>query len=97
MSHLSKSYISELQGNAHQKTRKWSTPFREYKKNKNSEKNFNKFDATFTEGKQKVNSFKINLWKNLNFKGELNNKEQLHMKYWEMDIEKVNEFNFLNE
>ena len=26
--------------------------------------------------------------------GKLNNMEQLQMEYWEMDFEKVNEFNF---
>ena len=29
--------------------------------------------------------------------GDYDNMEQLQMEYWEMDFEKVNEFNFLNE
>ena len=40
---------------------------------------------------------KIKLQKCENAKRKLNNMEQVQMGYWEMDIEKVNKFNFLNE
>ena len=33
----------------------------------------------------------------LSDKGKLNNMEQLQMQYWETDIKKVNELNFLSE
>ena len=32
-----------------------------------------------------------------NVKGKLDNMEHVQMEYWETDIEKVNEVNFLNE
>ena len=41
-----------------------------------------------------MNSLKKSL---KNVKGKLNNMEQVQMKYWEMDIWKVNEFDFSNE
>ena len=41
-----------------------------------------------------MNSLKLKCW---NVKGKLNNMEQLQTEYWEIDICKVNEFNFLNE
>ena len=39
------------------------------------------------------------VWKcsSKNVKGKLNNMKQIKTKYWEADIEKSNEFDFLNE
>ena len=44
-----------------------------------------------------MDSLKIKPQKCWNVKGKPNNMEQVQMEYWEMDIEKVNEFNFLDE
>ena len=44
-----------------------------------------------------MNNVKIKLQNCQNLKAKLNSIEQVQMEYWEMDIEKVNEFNFLNE
>ena len=44
-----------------------------------------------------MNNVKIELQSCQNLKAKLNSTEQVLMEYWEMNIEKVNEFNFLNE
>ena len=44
-----------------------------------------------------MNSLKLKLQKYLNVKGKLNNMEQVLMEYWQMDIEKVNNFNSSNQ
>ena len=53
----------------------------EKKKKKNQKKDFNKIKARFAEGKCKINSLKIRLQKCENFKGKLNNMEQVKMDY----------------
>ena len=61
---------------------------------KNSAKELKKIEARLSERKQKMYSLKI---KCQNVKRKLNNMEQVQMEYLEMDIQKVNEFYFLNE
>ena len=58
------------------------------------EKSKGKIEARFAERKQKMNSLKI---KCENAKRKLNNMEQVHMEYSEMNIWKVNQCKFLNE
>ena len=60
-SFMSESYISQLHGNAHNKTRKWI--YLGSNEKKNSGKDLNKIEAIFAEGKQKMNSLKIKLQK----------------------------------
>ena len=51
------------------------------KKKKIQKKDLNKIEASFVEGKQKMNSLKVKREKCLNVKGKFNNMEQLQMEY----------------
>ena len=68
------------------------TSFREQWKEKFRKKIWTKSKEILLKGSRKMNILTIKLQKHYYLKRKLNTCSKLQMEYWEIDIEKVNEF-----